>query len=66
MIKLVYPKTTVLLCWWHMLCEMQMHFHMEEFLKLWEHIQESKCLINQSLILCGNGSELIPQSPLAL
>ena len=37
-IMAVYLKTTVLLCWWHMLCTIQMHFCMEEFPELWECI----------------------------
>ena len=36
----VYPDSTVLLCWWHVLCAMWMHFQMEEFLKLWERLCE--------------------------
>ncbi len=37
-VKAVYPKTTLLLCWWHVLHAMQMHFRMEEFPELWEHV----------------------------
>ena len=39
-VKAVYPETTLLLCWWHVLHAMWMHFHIEEFLDLWECIQE--------------------------
>ena len=39
-IKAIYSDSTILLCWWHMLHTMRMHFHMEEFPKLWEHICE--------------------------
>jgi len=37
-IKAAYLGTTLLLCWWHVLHAMQMHFHTEEFPELWEHI----------------------------
>jgi len=30
-VKAMYLETTLLLCWWHVLCAMQMHFHTEEF-----------------------------------
>ena len=36
----VYPDSTVLLCWWHVLRAMRMHFQTEEFLKLWERLCE--------------------------
>ena len=39
-IKAVYPDTKLLLCWWHVLHAMWMHFHTEEFLELWEHVRE--------------------------
>jgi hypothetical protein len=39
-IKAIYPDTTLLLCWWHMLRTMQMHFHTEEFPELWECVRE--------------------------
>lgn len=35
----VYLGSTVLLCWWHMLCVIWSHFCTEAFLMLWEHIQ---------------------------
>src|SRR6266404_1654400 len=35
-ITTVYPGTTMLLCWWHVLCMIWMHFHMDEFPQLWE------------------------------
>ena len=34
----VYLDSTMLLCWWHMLHVIWMHFCTEEFLELWEHI----------------------------
>ena len=37
-ITAVYPETTVLLWWWHVLRAIRMHFRMEEFLELWERI----------------------------
>ncbi len=37
-VKAMYPETMLLLCWWHVLCAMRMHFHMEEFPDLWECI----------------------------
>jgi hypothetical protein len=37
-IAAVYPDSKVLLCWWHMLHTIQMHFHMNTFSELWEHI----------------------------
>ena len=37
-VKAVYPETTLLLCWWHVLRAMQMHFRTEEFLELWERV----------------------------
>ena len=39
-VKAVYPETTLLLCWWHVLHAMWMHFHTEEFPDLWEHVRE--------------------------
>ena len=39
-ISAVYPDSTVLLCWWHVLHTMQMHFWTEEISKLWDHISE--------------------------
>ena len=38
-ITAVYPETTVLLCWWHVLRAIQMHFCTEEFPELWECIR---------------------------
>ena len=37
-ISAVYPDSTVLLCWWHVLRTIRMHFRMEEFPELWEHV----------------------------
>jgi hypothetical protein len=39
-IKAVYPETTLLLCWWHVLRAMRMHFRIEEFPELWERVRE--------------------------
>jgi transposase-like protein len=39
-IKAVYPDTTLLLCWWHVLRAMQMHFRTEEFPEVWERVRE--------------------------
>ena len=36
----VYPDSMVLICWWHMLYAIQMHFCMEEFTEPWECIWE--------------------------
>ena len=38
-ITAVYPETTVLLCWWHVLRAIRMHFRTEEFPELWERIR---------------------------
>jgi len=35
-ITTVYPGTTMLLCWWHVLHVIWMHFHTDEFPQLWE------------------------------
>ena len=47
-IKAVYPGSTLLLCWWHVLRTIQMHFRMEEFLELWKHVHEWVKTPNQS------------------
>jgi len=39
-IKAMYPGTTLLLCWWHVLHAMRMHFCTEEFPELWECVRE--------------------------
>ena len=39
-VKAIYPESTLLLCWWHVLRAMRMHFRTEEFPKLWEHVRE--------------------------
>ena len=39
-IKAVYPATTLLLCRWHVLRAMRMHFRTEEFPDLWERVRE--------------------------
>jgi len=36
----VFPESTLLLCWWHVLCTMRMHFRMEEFPDLWNRVHE--------------------------
>ena len=36
----VYPDCRVLYCWWHVLRAIQMHFHINAFLKLWTLIQD--------------------------
>src|SRR6266404_410156 len=39
-IKAVYLDTKLLLCWWHVLRTMRMHFRTEEFPELWECVWE--------------------------
>ena len=39
-ITAVYLASNLLLCWWHVLRAMRMHFHMEEFPELWERVCE--------------------------
>ena len=39
-IKTIYLGSTLLLCWWHVLCVIRMHFRTEEFPELWERIRE--------------------------
>ena len=39
-ISAVYPDSTVLLCWWHMLRAIRMHFRTEEFPEVWDRIRE--------------------------
>src|SRR6267378_5701013 len=36
----VFLESTLLLCWWHVLCTMRMHFRMEEFPDLWNKVHE--------------------------
>jgi transposase-like protein len=38
-ISAVYPDSTVLLCWWHVLRAIRMHFRTEEFPALWQRIR---------------------------
>ncbi len=38
-ITATYLGTTVLLCWWHVLWAIRMHFRTEEFLELWKRIR---------------------------
>ncbi len=39
-IAAVYPGATVLLCWWHVLRAIRMHFRTEAFPALWQHIHQ--------------------------
>ena len=39
-ISAVYLGSMVLLCWWHVLRAMRMHFRTEEFPRLWECVRE--------------------------
>src|SRR6266404_651243 len=39
-IKAVYPESQLLLCRWHVLWAMRMHFRTEEFPDLWERVCE--------------------------
>ena len=39
-VKTVYPDSKLLLCWWHVLRAIQMHFRTEEFLEVWDRIHE--------------------------
>ena len=39
-INTVYPDSKLLLCWWHMLRAIQMHFCTEEFPEVWAHVRE--------------------------
>lgn len=36
----VYPDSKLLLCWWHVLRAIRMHFRTEEFLEVWARIRE--------------------------
>ena len=36
----VYPDSQLLLCWWHMLRAIRMHFRTEEFPEVWARIRE--------------------------
>jgi transposase-like protein len=36
----VYPDSKLLLCWWHVLRAIRMHFRTEEFPEVWAHIRE--------------------------
>ena len=47
-VKAIYLESTLLLCWWHVLRAMRMHFRTEEFLKLWERVHEWVKTPNQS------------------
>ncbi len=63
-IKAMYPGTTLLLCWWHMLHTMRMQKNSRSFGNMSKN--GSKHLINRGLILCGIGFRPIPRSPKAL
>ena len=39
-VKTVYPDSKLLLCWWHVLRAIRMHFRTEEFLEVWDRIHE--------------------------
>ena len=39
-VKTIYPDSKLLLCWWHVLHAIWMHFHTEEFPEVWDHIRE--------------------------
>lgn len=39
-INTVYPESKLLLCWWHVLRAIRMHFRTEEFPKVWERVRE--------------------------
>jgi hypothetical protein len=36
----IYPKSTVLLCWWHVLHAWQQHFHIPDHPELWELLKK--------------------------
>lgn len=39
-IQKIYPKSTVLLCWWHVLHAWQQHFKTSSFPELWQKLKE--------------------------
>ena len=39
-ISSVYPDSKLLLCWWHVLRAIRMHFHTEEFPEVWACLRE--------------------------
>ena len=39
-VSTVYLDPKLLLCWWHVLCAIWMHFRTEEFLVVWDRIRE--------------------------
>jgi hypothetical protein len=65
-IKAVYLEMKLLLCWWHMLHAMQMHFCTEEFPELWkciwEWVKTSDWPTFDSLWEWIQTSSLVPQS----
>jgi hypothetical protein len=65
-IKVVYPETKLLYCWWYVLHAMQSHFCMEEFLELWkciwEWVKTSNQLTFDSLWEWIQTNSLVPQS----
>ena len=47
-VKTVYPDSKLLLCWWHVLRAIRMHFRTEEFPEVWDHIREWVKTLDQS------------------
>ena len=39
-VSTIYLDSKLLLCWWHVLCAIQMHFRMEGFPVVWDRIRE--------------------------
>jgi transposase-like protein len=39
-INAVYPDSKLLLCWWHVLRAIRMHFRTEEFPEVWDRIHD--------------------------
>ena len=47
-VNTVYPDSRLLLCWWHMLRAIWMHFCTEEFPEVWNRIHEWVKMADQS------------------
>ena len=47
-VNTIYLDSKLLLCWWHVLCAIWMHFHTEEFPEVWVHICEWVKTLDQS------------------
>ena len=62
-ISTVYPESKMLLCWWHVLRAIQMHFHTEEFPEVWAHICEWKKMPEAMKIWFNMG--MAPNQPLS-